>query len=189
MKRILPKEVRLVPPQAKRVFKGMIFDVYQWQQKMFDGSFQTFEMLKRPDGIQVLAIKDDKIVMLDEEQPGHQAFIGLPGGRHDVDGESELDAAKRELLEETGMTFKKWKLISVEQPHFKIEGFVYLFLATDFDKQVEPHAEPGERIIVKLLSLDEVKRILDDPKARRIPKDLLEKVDSIDELLNLPAYV
>ncbi len=36
-----------IPPNAKRVFKGIIFDVYQWQQKMFDGSKETFEMLKR----------------------------------------------------------------------------------------------------------------------------------------------
>lgn len=35
-----------LPPQAKKVFTGQIFDVYQWEQEMYDGSFETFEMLK-----------------------------------------------------------------------------------------------------------------------------------------------
>ena len=35
-----------VPKQAKRVFKGVIFDVYQWEQEMFDGTKEIFEKLK-----------------------------------------------------------------------------------------------------------------------------------------------
>src|SRR5258708_6669738 len=121
MRNIIPKTARLLPPQAKRVFKGVIFDVYQWPQKMFNGSFETFEMLKRPDTIQVIAVKDDKIVVLEEEQPDRGPFFGLPGGRNDHEDESELEAAKREVREETGFTFKTWKLLDVKQPHAKID--------------------------------------------------------------------
>ena len=53
-----------IPQQAKKVFKGTIFSVYQWQQKMFDGTFQTFEMLKRAYTIEVIASAGDKIFMI-----------------------------------------------------------------------------------------------------------------------------
>lgn len=187
MRQVIPKDAKLVPKEAKLVFKGVIYDTYQWQQKMFDGSYQTFEMLKRPDTINVLAIKDDKIVILWQEQPGGPPFYDLPGGRHDNESESELDAAKRELLEETGMTFKTWKLIEVTQPHGKIEQFVYLFVATDFEKQVDQTLDVGEKIEVQYLDLDEVKRLSTQANARYLPRELLDTVDSLDELLGLDA--
>jgi len=33
MKKTIPADAVLVPDDAKRVFNGMIFDVYQWPQK------------------------------------------------------------------------------------------------------------------------------------------------------------
>lgn len=188
MRTIIPNNAKLIPEKAKRVFKGQIFDVYQWQQEMFDGSFETFEMLKRPDTIKVMAIKGDKIVVTEEEQPNHSSFLDLPGGRHDVETETELDAAKRELIEETGMKFKSWKLIKVEQPHSKIDWFVYLFLATDFENQQEQKLDAGEKIVIKLLDLGEVKGLLENSKARYLPKELLESCERIENLANLPEY-
>lgn len=188
MRKVLPKNAKLVPKEAKLAFKGIIYDTYQWQQQMFDGSYQTFEMLKRPDTIKILAIKDGKVVILEQEQPGHEAFYDLPGGRHDVEAEDELGAAKREMLEETGMTFKTWKLLDISQPHTKIEQFVYIFLATDFDNQVGQHLDVGEKIEVKYFDFDTVKQLTNDSKARYLPRELLEKANSLDEILNLPVY-
>lgn len=51
--RVLPKGARLIPPEADRVFRGEIYEVYQWSQKMPDGSVKTFEMLRRPDTVMV----------------------------------------------------------------------------------------------------------------------------------------
>lgn len=188
MRNVLPVNAKLVPKDAKLAFKGIIYDTYQWQQKMFDGSFETFEMLKRPDTIKILAVKDGKVIILEQEQPGHEAFYDLPGGRHDVESESELDAAKREMVEETGMTFKTWKLLDITQPHTKIEQFVYIFLATDFDKQTEQHLDAGEKIDVQYFDFQTVKQLTNDPKARYLPKELLDKADTLDELINLPEY-
>lgn len=185
---IAPKDSNLLPEEAQLVFKGQIFDVYQWEQEMFDGSHQTFEMLKRPDTIKVIAIKDDKIVITDEQQPNDRAYYDIPGGRHDEEGETELEAAKRELLEETGMKFENWKLIGVNQPHAKIDWLVYLFLATDFESQTAQKLDVGEKIEIKLLSLEEAKNLAEDPKNRYLPIDILDKVNSINELKNFPEY-
>lgn len=189
MRTVIPENAKLIPKNATRVFKGQIFDVYQWEQKMYDGSLETFEMLKRPDTIKVIAIKDDKIVILDQEQPdSNKAFYDLPGGRHDYKSEDELSAAKRETLEETGMTFKEWRLVKVEQPHSKIDWFVYLFLATGFEGLQKQNLDNGEKIDVKLMSLKEVQNLLNNTRARHLPKDLLEACENIDELAGLPEY-
>ena len=189
MKRtVLPPNARLIPESAELVFKGMIYDVYHWQQKMFDGTFETFEMLKRPDTVRVIAIKDGQIVMLDQEQPGHAPFFDFPGGRHDIEGETELEAAKRETLEETGMTFKTWKLLDVVQPGGKMDYFIYTFLATDFEHQIAQDLGAGEKIAVNLISFEELKQLTTHPKSRNFPKELLEGANSLDELLLLPEY-
>lgn len=188
MRTIIPKNSNLIPEGSKLVFKGQIFDVYQWEQEMFDGSKATFEMLKRPDTIKVIAIKDDKIVITDEQQPNDRAYYDIPGGRHDEEGETELEAAKRELLEETGMKFKNWKLIEVSQPHSKIDWLVYIFLATEFESQTDQKLDVGEKIEIKLLSLDEIKNLINNPRNRYLPKDILDQINSFEELNNFPEY-
>jgi len=188
MRTVTPKQAVLIPPQAKRVFKGIIYDVYQWRQEQFDGSMKTFEMLKRPDTVKVLAIKDGKIVLLEHEQPNHPPFYDIPGGMHDNDAQTELEAAKRELLEETGMCFKTWKLLQVSQSHNKIEQFFYIFLATDFQSQTLPELDNGKKIKVKLVDYQEAVTLAGDEKNRYIPKELLIKAGSIEGLLHLPAY-
>jgi ADP-ribose pyrophosphatase len=167
MRNVVPPDARLVPENAKLVFKGIIHEVYQWEQKMFDGSYQTFEMLKRPDTVKIIAIKDDKIVILKQLQPDDDKyFYDVPGGRHDDDNEDELQAAKRELLEETGLTFKNWKLLEVRQAHGKIEQFIYTFLATEPESEVAQRLDVGEKIEVKLISLDEAKALLSTSSTR-----------------------
>jgi 8-oxo-dGTP pyrophosphatase MutT (NUDIX family) len=188
MRTVLPTRHRLLPPEAKLVFKGIIFDVYHWPQKMYDGTTETFEMLKRPDTVLVIAVRDDKIVILEEDQVSVGHFCGIPGGRNDRESEDELDAAKRELAEEAGLTFKTWKLLSVKQPHPKIDHFVYHFLATDFDKEVPRRLDNGEKTEVTLRDLAKVQSLVDSPWARNIGQGILDKVSSLDELLMLPEY-
>ena len=188
MRTVLPKNAKLVPETAKRVFEGKIFDVYQWDQELFDGSHTTFEMLKRPDTVNVFAIKDGKLVILEQQQPRSGVFYSVAGGRHDNPNESELDAAKRELLEETGMTFKSWRLISVTQPFAKMEWFIYTFLATDFESEIEPQLDGGEKIIKKLMTLDEVKAIisgLDANSRLDFSREIFSRVNTIDDLEKL----
>ncbi len=187
MRSKLPKRAVLIPPSAERVFKGIIYDTYHWRQQLFDGTMATFEMLKRPDTVKVIAVKDDKIVVIEQEQPNHGIFYDIPGGIHDHDDEDELQAVKRELLEETGLTFKTWKLLNVTQPHNKIEQFVYMFLATDFAGEQLQMLDAGEKITVQYLSFDEAKNILSSKQARYLPKEI-EKSHSLSDLLQLPAY-
>jgi len=105
-----PPAKRPLPKHAKKVFTGEIFDVYQWEQEMYDGSTVIFEKIKRADTVSVIPITtEQKILISHEEQPGLKPFYGVFGGRIEPE-ENPLSAAKRELLEETGYQSDKWKL-------------------------------------------------------------------------------
>lgn len=188
MRTVLPPHATLVPPQAELAFRGVLFDTYQWRQELFDGDHETFEMLRRPDTVQVIAVKGSSVVLLDERQPGGPWYRCVPGGRHDRAAETELDAARRELLEETGLTFTDWRLLDVRQPHAKIEHFVYVFLATGFAGAVEPAPDQGEQIRTRFVGLRTLKQIAAQPDARGIPERVLGRADTVAELLALPAY-
>lgn len=189
MKKLVPNDAVLIPKLAKCVFKGRIFEVYQWLQKMFDGSQETFEMLKRPDTIAVLAITDDKILVLDDEQPHVGSRKSFPTGRVDKTDSSTLAAAKREILEETGYRFQDWRLVSVIQPHAKLEWFIYFYISYNGQKVSEPHLDAGERIKVQALPFTAVKSLVLD-KAGYLGEalDIFEKVNSIQELTALPEF-
>jgi len=187
MRTIVPKDYKEIPTGAKQVFKGMIFDVYQWRQKMFDGSYSTFERLKRPDTTKVFIVQGDKIIVLNEEQPGHK-FFDLPGGRHDVQSETELESAQREVREETGLILKNWKLIDVTQPESKIDWIVYTFVAWDVERLIAPEVHPGEKIVVKHCNFDEALKLANDPCARSKFGKMLEKAGSAQGIINLPEF-
>lgn len=156
---------------------------------MYDGSSATFEMLKRPDTVMVLAIVDNQFVLLEESQPGaDRAFYGLPGGRHDQPGQTELEAAQREMAEETGYIFSKWKLLDVVQPHQKIEQFAYLFLAYDVVERREPVLDSGEKITVLKKSLREMQELCGHPRVRHLPVEVLQSAHSTEDIINLPEF-
>lgn len=188
MRRYTPQKVTLIPENAERVFEGVIYDVYQWQQEMFDGSFETFEMIKRPDSVNIIAVHEDKIIISREEQPHVGTFIALPAGMHDVQEEDELQAAKRELLEETGYAFEKWKLINARQDSAKIERMEYTFLATNLIEIVPQQTDVGgERIEPMFVTFEELVGMKNHPEMRFYPSYVLDEVSSLDELLELPT--
>lgn len=142
-----------IPKMAKLVFKGDTFEVYQWKQRLYDGSHATFEGIRRTYTVQVIPTVGRRIVALREEQPGVGSWNGLVGGRIDP-GERPLEAAKRELLEETGLSARKWFLVKTFHPKFsQIDWKVYLYVAQRCTKVAEQHLDAGERISVRHITL------------------------------------
>lgn len=149
------KSKQPIPENAKRVFRGIIFDVYQWEQEMFDGTKAIFERAKRRDAVAVFPVlPDGKILLNKEEQPGKPPFIGAPGGRVE-DGEDLLDAAKRELLEETGYQAKEFIFWFGQNVTPKVDWNVYIFIAKGLKKVTDLRLDAGEKIESLPVSLDE----------------------------------
>ncbi|QQS64751.1 NUDIX hydrolase [Candidatus Saccharibacteria bacterium] len=189
MKKIIPTGVNLIPDRASKVFTGKIFDVYQWDQTLYDGSSGVFEALKRPDTVSVFAVVNDKIIILEDEQPHRSMVIALPGGRVDFDDTSTLEAAKREVKEETGYEFADWKLVYVNKPLEKIEWFIYTYIASGVKKISEPHIDAGEKIKVKFLSFEEVKNLALKGEKRFTEQDVLIKASGLRSFLEAPEFV
>jgi 8-oxo-dGTP pyrophosphatase MutT (NUDIX family) len=158
-----------LPQDAKLVFKGRIFDVYQWEQKMFDGTSATFERLKRPDTVVIIPTVGNKIVVLEEDQPygaGVKSYIDFPAGRADKEGAEILDEAKRELVEETGYASEDWELLMSYEPHGKIIWTVYVYMARNCKKVADQKLDAGEKITARLTTFEEMLLLPDDPKFR-----------------------
>ncbi len=164
-----------IPPQAKKVFTGVIFDVYQWEQTLYDGSTATFEMLKRPDTVQVIAVADDKIVISKESQPMKENFMTILGGRIEA-GEEPIAAAQRELLEESGLVSTDWELWKTHEPSGKIDWTVYTYIARGCTKVQEPELDPGEKITLQTLVWEDFLTIATDKNfsAKDLAFDLLQ---------------
>jgi hypothetical protein len=58
-----------LPKQAKSIFQLILFEVYQWEQKLYDGSSTIFEMISRKYTTDVIATMENKIVILKQSQP------------------------------------------------------------------------------------------------------------------------
>lgn len=189
MKKIVPHDAILIPPEAKRVFEGVIFDVYQWQQKMYNGTMATFERLKRPDTVLVIGIVDDKILIVEDEQPNRGETLKLPGGRVDPGDDSPLVAVQREVREETGYKFADWRLINVVQPENKIEWFVHIYVASNMTYQGAAANDGGERIKNVLKSFYEVKRMVHEGQGMLgYSRSVFEPLESIEDLKNILEF-
>ncbi len=153
-----------IPPQATQVFKGKIFEVWQWEQKLFDGTTDTFEMLRRPNTANVIAVVGENILVCEQRQPDRQqAYLSLPGGRCDWN-EDPLAAAKRELLEETGYASDDWEIFQEHSPEAKLDWTILTYVARNCRKAQEPHLDAGEEITARLLTFDEFLAMSDDPR-------------------------
>lgn len=154
-----------IPPQAKRVFKGQIFDVYQWEQEMYDGSTHTFEKIVRLDTVLVIPVTDEgKIIICEQEQPHRdKPYLSLISGRVE-EGEFPEDAAKRELLEETGFEAKELILFDKHINSNKIAWTIYTYVAKNCKKVAEQNLDPGEKIRCDFISFDEFMDILVEGK-------------------------
>ena len=103
------------------------------------------------------------IVNLEYRHPTERNFVyGFPGGLIDS-GETVEEAARRELLEETGYSapIENFKRIGSSFPLPAISGLqTYYVAAWDLDKVDEPNLEPSETLKVELMKESEIDRLL-----------------------------
>lgn len=145
-----------IPDNAKKVFGGVLFEVYQWEQELFDGTTTVFEKVKRRDTVVVFPVlPDGKIILTEQEQPGKKLFIGATGGGVE-EGEDILSAAKRELLEESGYEAQEFILWHADHPASQIDNVVYTFIAKGIKKVSDLNLDAGERIKLFTVTLDEL---------------------------------
>jgi len=142
---------------SKELLTTKIFSVVEEVAKD-PGGFEIQRAIVRHAGSAVILIVDEKERILLVKQyrlPAQKELWELPAGRLDA-GENALQAAKRELREETGFRAKKWtKLASFLASPGYVEEKMNIFLATEL---TEGEQEPmdDERIEMKWFNRKEL---------------------------------
>lgn len=128
-----------------------------------DGRRSTREIVEHPGAVGILAWDGQRVTLV--RQWRHAAgrdLLELPAGTVDP-GEAPLETARRELVEETGLSAASWE----EGPRFfTAPGFcterLDLFLATDLREEAAESLPSDESIEVSRLGLRDALRAIDD---------------------------
>jgi 8-oxo-dGDP phosphatase len=94
-------------------FSGSVFDVRTDAVRMPDGSVADRDVVIHPGAVAVLALDaDSQVVMVRQYRHAvGQELLELPAGLLDVDGESALTGARRELYEEAALAATDWAVL------------------------------------------------------------------------------
>jgi len=168
-----------IPSHAKKVFSGVIFDVYQWKQKLYDGTIVTFEAVRRPwTGLIIPILDNGNILLGKEEQPWKWEYITFLGGRQDS-WETLKETATRELTEETWYEAEEIKLLFSENPWgTKIDWDIKYYIAKWLKKVSKPKLDWGEKIEVFEVSLEDFLH-LKFPYNCKIEEDIKRMVEEL----------
>lgn len=142
-----------IPKSAKPIYKGKIFSLYKWKQKLYDGSYADYEGVRRKDSVFIIAVVGKKIAVADVTEPGWRG-TSLISGRME-DGEKPLATARRELSEESGLSSEDFEMLETLRPTGIVEWYIHLYAARNCKKIGKQNLDSGEKISIRELSLDE----------------------------------
>jgi len=148
---------------SKTVYRGKVLSVSLDEVHEPSGVTAVREVVRHQGSAVVLPVDDTRVeprILLEEQfrYAANEMLWEVPAGRIDA-GESALEAAKRELLEETGFTAARWRhaFYFFASPGFLAER-MDVFLARGL-KAGEAQPEDDERIKVQFFPLSTALRM------------------------------
>jgi ADP-ribose pyrophosphatase len=151
--------------KSKEVYRCGLFRVTEDEAQDKSGWKMKRSIVRHRGSAVMMPVDDKNRVMLVKQYrlPASQFLWELPAGKTD-EGENVLQAAKRELIEETGLRAKKWKkLVSFFPSPGYVEEKMTIFLATELT-QGDSQPMEDERIETKWFTKKEIRKLLESNK-------------------------
>jgi 8-oxo-dGTP pyrophosphatase MutT (NUDIX family) len=145
--------------QSELVYSGAVWDVRSDTVRYGDGEMVR-QYVDHPGAAAIVALDDQQRVLLIQQyrHPIRHRDWEIPAGLLDIAGESPLQTAQRELVEEADLRAADWEqLLSIFTTPGGNDEVVHLFLARDLSPVGSAHAREAEEadIRVQWVPLDE----------------------------------
>lgn len=144
--------------EREEIFDGAVLHVVKDKILLPDGNTSYREFCLHKGAVAVIPITDENEVILVRQfrYAHHREFLEIPAGKFDFIGEDPLEAAKRELSEETGATAKKFVYLGVlDTTPALIDEKIHMFLAEGLTFG-ESHPDEDEFLSVEKTPLKEL---------------------------------
>lgn len=116
------------------VYKGSIFSIEKHKVALPNGKLSERDLIKHNGAVAIIAItKENKLLLVKQYRKAiEDTIFEIPAGKLDKVGESRLEAAKRELNEETNYEANEWEeLVSMSVSPGYLTEKITLFVAKD----------------------------------------------------------
>ncbi|MET0198916.1 MULTISPECIES: NUDIX hydrolase [Nocardiaceae] len=136
---------------TKTVYEGAILALRLDQVEMPGGRVAEREVVEHHGAVAIVALdSSDRVAMIEQyRHPIGRRLWELPAGLLDELDEPPVDAAKRELAEETGLAADTWSvLVDVTASPGFTDECVRIFLAEDLSEVDRPEARDEEADLV-----------------------------------------
>ena len=118
--------------EREEIFKGHVLHVVKDRVELPDGKPATREVCLHIGAVAVIPVTDDGCVIMERQYryPHSRVFLEIPAGKLDSRDEIPLEAAKRELREETGAIAEKFTYLGKYIPSPAVlSEVIHLYLA------------------------------------------------------------
>jgi ADP-ribose pyrophosphatase len=164
----MSKDLQETTVESELVYQGLFLKVRRDKARLPDGSIHGREWVVHPGASAILALADDGRVLIERQfrYAMQQVYVEIPAGKIDP-GETPLQTARRELLEETGYTAKQWALLTRIHPAIGFTNeIIDIFLARELGARETRKLDHGELLEIDWVS---VGWLVDELRAGRLP--------------------
>lgn len=100
------------------IFEGRILNLREDFVSLPNQSIASRELIRHIGAVCIIPVTEDKKVVIERQfrYPVDQVITEIPAGKLDRKDEDRLEAAKRELREETGYTADHWEDLGIYYP-------------------------------------------------------------------------